>query len=152
MAFADSINRGWKLKIRTFKCTWAYLKGPLTTHPQMVRIQGLHFEKQNTIKSTHIDMINKNKYENKSSFWSCTFSKSRTIEINSRKSKYVIVVNRKICWLNAYERKSEHYKYSLLMHCIKIKSPAKFLLNEQYVLVGGNIYFLCVLSCISEEA
>ena len=37
-------------------------------------------------------------------------------------------------------------KYSLLMHCIKIKSPAKFLLNEQYVFVGGNIYFLCVLS------
>ena len=37
-------------------------------------------------------------------------------------------------------------KYSLLMHCIKIKSPAKFLLNEQYVFVGGNISFLCVLS------
>ena len=43
-------------------------------------------------------------------------------------------------------------KYSLLMHCIKIKSPAKFLLNEQYVFVGGNIYFLCVLSCSFEEA
>ena len=43
------------------------------------------------------------------------------------------------------------YKYSLLMHCIKIKSPAKFLLNEQYVFVGGNISFLCVLSCSSEE-
>ena len=43
-------------------------------------------------------------------------------------------------------------KYSLLMHCIKIKSPAKFLLNEQYVFVGGNIYFLCVPSCSSEEA
>ena len=43
-------------------------------------------------------------------------------------------------------------KYSLLMHCIKIKSPAKSLLNEQYVIVGGNIYFLCVLSCSSEEA
>ena len=43
-------------------------------------------------------------------------------------------------------------KYSLLMHCIKIKSPAKFLLNEQYVFVGGNIYFICVLSCSSEEA
>ena len=43
-------------------------------------------------------------------------------------------------------------KYSLLMHCIKIKSRAKSLLNEQYVFVGGNIYFLCVLSCISEEA
>ena len=42
-------------------------------------------------------------------------------------------------------------KYSLLMHCIKIKSPAKFLLNEQYVLVGGNISFICVLSCSSEE-
>ena len=44
------------------------------------------------------------------------------------------------------------YKYSLLMHCIKIKSPVKFLLNEQYVFVGGNISFLCVLSCSSEEA
>ena len=43
------------------------------------------------------------------------------------------------------------HKYSLLMHCIKIKSPAKSLLNEQYVFVGGNIYFLCVLSCSSEE-
>ena len=43
-------------------------------------------------------------------------------------------------------------KYSLLIHCIKIKSPVKFLLNEQYVFVGGNIYFLCVLSCSSEEA
>ena len=43
-------------------------------------------------------------------------------------------------------------KYSLLMHCIKIKSPVKFLLNEQYVFVGGNISFLCVLSCSSEEA
>ena len=37
------------------------------------------------------------------------------------------------------------YKYSLLMHCIKIKSPANSLLNEQYVSVGGNISFLCVL-------
>ena len=44
------------------------------------------------------------------------------------------------------------YKYSLLMHCIKIKSPAKSLLNEEYIFVGGNIYFLCVLSCSSEEA
>ena len=43
-------------------------------------------------------------------------------------------------------------KYSLLIRCIKIKSPAKFLLNEQYVFVGGNISFLCVLSCSSEEA
>ena len=43
-------------------------------------------------------------------------------------------------------------KYSLLMHCIKIKSPVKFLLNELYVFVGGNISFLCVLSCSSEEA
>ena len=42
-------------------------------------------------------------------------------------------------------------KYSLLMHCIKIKSPAKSLLNEQYVFVGGNISFLRVLSCSSEE-
>ena len=50
-----------------------------------------------------------------------------------------------------YPRDSED-KYSLLMHCIKIKSPAKFLLNEQYVFVGGNIYFLCVLSCSSQEA
>ena len=48
---------------------------------------------------------------------------------------------------------SDHvHKYSLLMHCIKIKSPVNFLLNEQYVFVGGNIYFLCVLSCSSEEA
>ena len=47
---------------------------------------------------------------------------------------------------------SQENKYSLLMHCIKIKSPAKFLLNEQYVFVGGNISFLCVLSCSSEEA
>ena len=45
-----------------------------------------------------------------------------------------------------------NHKYSLLMHRIKIKSPAKFLLNEQYVFVGGNISFLCVLSCSSEEA
>ena len=43
-------------------------------------------------------------------------------------------------------------KYSLLMHCIKIKSPVKFLLNEQYVFVGGNISFLCELSCSSEDA
>ena len=43
-------------------------------------------------------------------------------------------------------------KYSLLMHCIKIKSPVKFLLNEQYVFVGGNMSLLCVLSCSSEEA
>ena len=47
---------------------------------------------------------------------------------------------------------AEYNKYSLLMHCIKIKSPVKFLLNEQYVFVGGNISFLCVLSCSSEEA
>ena len=43
-------------------------------------------------------------------------------------------------------------EYSLLMYCIKIKSPAKFLFDEQYVFVGGNISFLCVLSCSSEEA
>ena len=43
-------------------------------------------------------------------------------------------------------------KYSLLMHCIKIKSPAKSLLNEQYGFMCGNISFLCVLSCSSEEA
>ena len=49
-------------------------------------------------------------------------------------------------------RRYKVYKYSLLMHCIKIKSPVKFLLNEQYVFVGGNISFLCVLSCSSEEA
>ena len=48
--------------------------------------------------------------------------------------------------------KYNYHKYSLLMHCIKIKSPAKSLLNEQYVFVGGNIYFLCVPSCSSEEA
>ena len=48
--------------------------------------------------------------------------------------------------------KHTNNKYSLLMHCIKIKSPANFLLNEQYVFVGGNISFLCVLSCSSEEA
>ena len=47
---------------------------------------------------------------------------------------------------------SEHNKFSLLMHCIKIESPAKSLLNEQYVFVGGYISFLCVLSCRSEEA
>ena len=47
---------------------------------------------------------------------------------------------------------SLRHKYSLLMHCIKIKSPAKSLLNEQYVFVGVNISFLCVLSCSSEEA
>ena len=52
---------------------------------------------------------------------------------------------------NIHQQYTEH-KYSLLMHCIKIKSPANFLLNEQYVFVGGNIYFLCVLSCSSEEA
>ena len=34
----------------------------------------------------------------------------------------------------------------------KIISPVKSLLNEQYAFVGGNIYFLCVLSCSSEEA
>ena len=51
-----------------------------------------------------------------------------------------------------YDRFSLCDKYSLLMHCIKIKSPAKSLLNEQFVFVGGNIYFLCVLSCSSEEA
>ena len=51
-----------------------------------------------------------------------------------------------------YESNHNGHKYSLLMHCIKIKSPAKFLLNEQYVFVGGNISFLCVLSCSSEEA
>ena len=35
-------------------------------------------------------------------------------------------------------------KYSLLMHCIKIKSPAKFLLNEQYALwVEIFIFFVC---------
>ena len=43
-------------------------------------------------------------------------------------------------------------KYSLLMHYITTKGPAKSLLNEQYVFVGGNISFLCVLSCSSEEA
>ena len=50
-------------------------------------------------------------------------------------------------WRPHHERQVQ-----LLMHCIKIKSPAKFLLNEQNVFVGGNISFLCVLSCSSEEA
>ena len=37
-------------------------------------------------------------------------------------------------------------KYSLLMHCIKIKSPAKFLLNEQYVFLGWKYLFsLCAI-------
>ena len=53
---------------------------------------------------------------------------------------------------SAYNQFQIPYKYSLLMHCIKIKSRAKSLLNEQYVFVGGNISFLCVLSCTSEEA
>ena len=53
-------------------------------------------------------------------------------------------------WLTETHRNRN--KYSLLMHCIKIKSPPKSLLNEQYVFVGGNISFLCVLSCSSEEA
>ena len=57
-----------------------------------------------------------------------------------------------ICIKRNRSRGTTDYKYSLLMHCIKIKSPVKFLLNEQYVFVGGNIYFLCVLSCSSEEA
>ena len=54
--------------------------------------------------------------------------------------------------IDLHKRTTEHHKYSLLMHCIKIKSPVKFLLNKQYVFVGGNISFLCVLSCSSEEA
>ena len=37
------------------------------------------------------------------------------------------------------------YKYSLLMHRIKIKSPANFLWNEQNVFVGGFITFQSVL-------
>ena len=61
------------------------------------------------------------------------------------------------CYTNARRLDSSELrytvnKYSLLMHCIKIKSRAKSLLNEQYVFVGGNISFHCVLSCISEEA
>ena len=56
-----------------------------------------------------------------------------------------------LCTLNVYCVTLGN-KYSLLMYCIKIKSPAKFLFNEQYVFVGGNISFLCVLSCSSEEA
>ena len=56
-------------------------------------------------------------------------------------------------WLTLFMLPGHYiYKYSLLMHCIKIKSRAKSLLNEQYVFVGGDISFLCVLSCISEEA
>ena len=42
----------------------------------------------------------------------------------------------------AFPSETTDNKYSLLMHCIKIKSRAKSLLNEQYVFVGGNIYFL----------
>ena len=39
---------------------------------------------------------------------------------------------------------TNEYKYSLLTHCIKIKSPANFLLNEQYVLwVEIFIFFVC---------
>ena len=62
------------------------------------------------------------------------------------------LLHNQVPWGHASYSYQEDYKYSLLMHCIKIKSPAKFLLNEQYVFVGGNIYFLCVLSCSSEEA
>ena len=72
---------------------------------------------------------------------------SNKIEINLPlffSSTFSSSVNLKPCKTNN--------KYSLLMHCIKIKSPVKFLLNEQYVFVGGNISFLCVLSCSSEEA
>ena len=37
-------------------------------------------------------------------------------------------------------------KYSLLMHCIKIKSPVNFLLNEQYVFCGWKYFFsLCAI-------
>ena len=57
-----------------------------------------------------------------------------------------------LCLNTQYNQYHCKDKYSLLMHCIKIKSPVKFLLNEQYVFVGGNISFLCVLSCSSEEA
>ena len=47
-----------------------------------------------------------------------------------------------------------HSLTSTVYWCIasKLKSPVKFLLNEQYIFVGGNISFLCVLSCSSEEA
>ena len=40
---------------------------------------------------------------------------------------------------------SSDNKYSLLIHCIKIKRPAIFL-NEQYVLVGGyiSIQYMCL--------
>ena len=67
--------------------------------------------------------------------------------------KFYVSGKRSISW-GWLERKWESlvYKYSLLMHCIKIKSPANFLLNERYVLVGENISFLYVLSCSSEEA
>ena len=63
---------------------------------------------------------------------------------------YVCVVISLLCAAGSTPKTGE-YKYSLLMHCIKIKIPAKFLLNAQYVFVGGNISFLCVLSCSSEE-
>ena len=77
--------------------------------------------------------------------------------MNTKMLMYTLQCSAKIfCIMHLFniimEDNSEVTKYSLLMHCIKIKSPAKFLLNEQYVFVGGNISFLCVLSCSSEEA
>ena len=74
---------------------------------------------------------------------------------------YVLVLPKgnAMVWLRKWDRKGNSVirvsridKYSLLMHCIKIKNPAKSLLDEQYVFVGGNISFLSVLSCSSEEA
>ena len=40
---------------------------------------------------------------------------------------------------------TQEYKYSQLMHCIKIKSPANYSLNEQYVLMCGyiSIQYVC---------
>ena len=46
----------------------------------------------------------------------------------------------------------EHYKYSLLMHCIKIKSPANFF--EWAICFSGWIYFYSIYmpSCSSKES
>ena len=46
------------------------------------------------------------------------------------------------------EPRTDNHKYSLLMHRIKIKCPAKFLWNEQNVFVGGFITFQLVLTLV----
>ena len=56
--------------------------------------------------------------------------------------------------VNTVELQNIHIKinkYSLLMHGITIKSPGKFLLNEQYVFVGGNISFLVCYHVVQEN-